>query len=487
MNAILSAKEPYANASLHARTRDPKEADASGDAFAMLLACLSPTPQLNQQSGAPDAAQDGDEISSAPQTIEGGAAQSESLASNLRVNSQIVAPSTQVEDQTTTEFISAGNALAPLDGEIIADQTSSDSTKRLPNPARSLSETSAAQASDAQTVQPFMDATDDARSVVSDALKPTAFDSASSEVNGLQLKINNASALIEASQKGAAESRSNLATDKFFAVHSAAARDAANDSQVSKTFESRSARWLLESPARGISFEISPRVETPRQIVNVSALKSLFAESSNAASIERPQISGQAAGGETPERDSSRDDAPPHEASATISFGDAAREARAANAPESFSQTLGAHSPDVAAQVLSPLLAQAQAMTRREARTFSFHLRPDELGRVEVRITRDGDGRLSARINAESDTARHALASDVERLRDSLEQAGVRFERVEVGSLRFDFNSHANANSHAQDNLTRPEVPTLSLNANAEASAADNARDDAERLLSLRA
>src|SRR5579883_2904649 len=302
MNAIPTAKEPCANASLHARTRDPKDADASGDAFAMLLACLSPTPQLNQQSVAPDAAQDGDETSSASLTIESGAAQSEPLASNLAVNPAAAAPSMQVATHTT-EHINSDDTLTPLNGEIVAGQTSFDLTKRLPNLACSLSETNAPQANDDQAVQPFMNATDDARSAISDAPKSSAFDSAASEGGDSQLKINNAATLIETTQKGAIDSRSNLGqtrasfdqasapvADKIRAVDSAAARDAGNAPQLSKTVESHSAKWLFESPARGISFEISPRFETPRQIVNVSALKSLFAESANATLVERPQM-----------------------------------------------------------------------------------------------------------------------------------------------------------------------------------------------------
>ncbi len=87
----------------------------------------------------------------------------------------------------------------------------------------------------------------------------------------------------------------------------------------------------------------------------------------------------------------------------------------------------------VAEQIAEPLIEVFEKLSRRESGTLRLQLNPDDLGRVDVQITRDAAGRLSAQLSAEHEAARRALNDGIGQLRETLERVGITVERLDVG------------------------------------------------------
>ncbi len=83
---------------------------------------------------------------------------------------------------------------------------------------------------------------------------------------------------------------------------------------------------------------------------------------------------------------------------------------------------LGARLPEVVQVALSE--------GRREAR---IHLHPPELGAIDVRLQLEGD-RVSAALSAEREEVRALLIGLESELRDGLEKAGLKLERLDVAA-----------------------------------------------------
>ncbi len=83
-------------------------------------------------------------------------------------------------------------------------------------------------------------------------------------------------------------------------------------------------------------------------------------------------------------------------------------------------------------QTIQPVLELAQAVHPNETRTLRFSLNPAELGRVEVEVTRDVNGRVSASLTVEQAATAQALTHGIGQLRESLERAGLVVEQLQV-------------------------------------------------------
>jgi flagellar hook-length control protein FliK len=140
----------------------------------------------------------------------------------------------------------------------------------------------------------------------------------------------------------------------------------------------------------------------------------------------------------------------------------------------------------VAGQIANPLVGEAGRLARHEARTLHLSLRPEQLGQVEVKITRDAEGRLSAQLAAEHETARQALAEGIGHLRAALERAGLVIDRLEVSlGSNPSLNSGGQASEHHRPQSAQRTVPDFSSSVATITDGAPDAQE--ERLLSLRA
>jgi hypothetical protein len=135
-------------------------------------------------------------------------------------------------------------------------------------------------------------------------------------------------------------------------------------------------------------------------------------------------------------------------------------------------------------QTMEPLLEFAQDVQPRETRSLRLSLHPAELGRVEVEVARDAEGRVSAALTVEQADTAQALSQGIGQLRDALERAGVVVERLHVStSPQFQSNAHPQSGQQQHSHQTHtPGTEYTSLEpAVTEEAAPEN------RLLSMRA
>lgn len=116
--------------------------------------------------------------------------------------------------------------------------------------------------------------------------------------------------------------------------------------------------------------------------------------------------------------------------------------------------------------------------------SLKMQLHPSELGTVEIILVKHESGSVSARITAESEAAFASLNENMMQLRDSLENAGLQIEKLEVGHRSSSSPGQGGNNgspAHGQAAFHQPDaVPDRG-------GIAENTDDDQSRLVSLRA
>ena len=213
---------------------------------------------------------------------------------------------------------------------------------------------------------------------------------------------------------------------------------------------------------------LTEAMRSPRSVINTSLIKPLLTSSAG----------DQAGGGSGHTADSSSS-----QTGADAGALMAASAAKAAGAVESSGGNPA--SQDVIFQTVSPILSLAEALARRETRTLSLRLDPKELGHIEVRITRDAEGKLSAHLDAETEAAHHALSEGISQLRETLERAGLSIDRLEVS---IGFNLPSTSGGSAGDKYQNQPGHTAPSSSSSEPSITDGTAAVLEdRLLNMRA
>lgn len=256
---------------------------------------------------------------------------------------------------------------------------------------------------------------------------------------------------------------------------------AASQSAISKTEVDAVYREAVNRSAAAIAgssallIEAESRTRVP---LTVSSIKPLLAE----------QMAGDLSNGEElPPTDAASSEVLPAGAFASSAL----QFATAAN-PLSGAGNAG----EVVGQTVSSLLTAAETVAPRETRTLSFSLHPENLGQIEVQITRDAAGRVSAHLATEHDFARYALTDGISQLRETMERAGLSVDRLDVRATSLDLNAsstaHANHNRESGQPGTSADPTARSLSALPEGAPTDDtaaatrtAHD--QRLLNLRA
>jgi hypothetical protein len=135
-------------------------------------------------------------------------------------------------------------------------------------------------------------------------------------------------------------------------------------------------------------------------------------------------------------------------------------------------------------QTLEPLLEFAPGVQPRETRSLRLSLHPAELGRVDVEVARDAEGRVSAALTVEQADTAQALSQGIGQLREALERAGVVVERLHVGtSPQFQSNAHPQSGQQQHSHQTHASGTEY---ASLEPAVTEEAAPE-NRLLSLRA
>lgn len=109
-------------------------------------------------------------------------------------------------------------------------------------------------------------------------------------------------------------------------------------------------------------------------------------------------------------------------------------------------------------QLVNPILEAIPGATGSKIKTLTLHLLPDHLGKVEVTLSRTGDGNLNTQIVTETLEAHTELGRGVQMLREALEQAGPISGQVEV---HLHFNAEASSHHQFDQNQSSQPVPTV--------------------------
>jgi flagellar hook-length control protein FliK len=88
----------------------------------------------------------------------------------------------------------------------------------------------------------------------------------------------------------------------------------------------------------------------------------------------------------------------------------------------------------VVQQLAQPLVTASEQLTPGEHKTLKLKLRPEELGQVDIEITRDAAGRLNAHFTVEHDQTQRVLREELGQLRTALEQAGWQVEQLAIST-----------------------------------------------------
>lgn len=137
----------------------------------------------------------------------------------------------------------------------------------------------------------------------------------------------------------------------------------------------------------------------------------------------------------------------------------------------------------IANQTIHPIIELAQQTPHRETRSLRFNLHPEELGRVEVEVTRDAAGRVSASLNADHLDAANALTHSIGHLREALEKAGVKVDHLEVFTTS-QFQQNPNGQTNEQHAQRATQSGALLLD---QVTEDGTATVEEEKLLNLRA
>jgi hypothetical protein len=103
------------------------------------------------------------------------------------------------------------------------------------------------------------------------------------------------------------------------------------------------------------------------------------------------------------------------------------------------------------AQAATQIVELAEVTPPKQSKTVRLRLRPEELGQVDVQLSRDAQGRISAQLTVEHETARTMLAQSLEQLRDSLQRAGLDVDRLQVRAEVSSFSSGHSSDPRAQE------------------------------------
>jgi flagellar hook-length control protein FliK len=139
-----------------------------------------------------------------------------------------------------------------------------------------------------------------------------------------------------------------------------------------------------------------------------------------------------------------------------------------------------------ALQVVSHVLTLTEDLGANKTRSIRLRLHPEELGEVEIQITRNAQGKVSALLEAQRETTKQVLSQSLGQLRETLERAGVTIDRLQVKAWT---GSLAGNSANHDDQRRQPQTSTGTINslATTETKVGDTSRVHDHKLLSLNA
>ncbi len=101
--------------------------------------------------------------------------------------------------------------------------------------------------------------------------------------------------------------------------------------------------------------------------------------------------------------------------------------------------------------IVEQVVEQIKVQIKPAATTMELQLNPENLGKINLSVA-SKDGQLTATITTQTEVAREALESQIQNLRDSLSNQGLKVEAVEVNVSSFGFaNNQDNQMGNGED------------------------------------
>ncbi len=123
-----------------------------------------------------------------------------------------------------------------------------------------------------------------------------------------------------------------------------------------------------------------------------------------------------------------------------------------------------------------------------EKKILKMRLHPAELGAVEIRLEKDANGKIEAHFQTENETTHKILSENLDRLRDSLQNAGWQIERLEITCNQFSSGERGSGENGKRQFETSENGFKSKTAANDEPIVAENLKSkQSNRFLSLRA
>ena len=95
-------------------------------------------------------------------------------------------------------------------------------------------------------------------------------------------------------------------------------------------------------------------------------------------------------------------------------------------------------------EIVEQIVEQIKVVIQPEQTNMELQLNPEHLGRVHLTIT-EKEGMMTAQFAAETHAAKEAIESQLFQLRETLQDQGIKVERIEVTVADFSFNQNGQA------------------------------------------
>ena len=105
-------------------------------------------------------------------------------------------------------------------------------------------------------------------------------------------------------------------------------------------------------------------------------------------------------------------------------------------------------------EVVEQVVTQIKVMVSEDTSEMTMQLNPESLGKVNLSVVTK-QGHITAQFVTENEVARQALESQVQQLRETLGQQGLKVDKVEVSVSDFNFNQGNETNAEEQKEQQR--------------------------------
>ena len=100
-------------------------------------------------------------------------------------------------------------------------------------------------------------------------------------------------------------------------------------------------------------------------------------------------------------------------------------------------------------EIVNQLVEQIKLLVKPDTTSMEMQLNPENLGKVNLTVVAK-DGHVTAHLVTENEITKQALEGQIQQLRDTLGQQGLKVDKVEVSVSNFDFSHSNQANAEEQ-------------------------------------